>query len=569
MKSLKSKVIVPLLLIVAVSIVSSFLSMSCLKYLGNAGKGIAAQNVPVIISLDAMSAQLQEMQQLLLNHSIMNTKEDKQRVEEKINIAVATLKAYIKQYGEIGDEAAHRELVAIEEEYLQKFSETMQLSTMNNTREVAARVNGVLADIFDRLDQKVGAMIAKEQENVGLAMGEQNEIYDNAVALLYGMMAVMIIIVVASITIVTRTLIMPTIAYERKLRNIITKIDQKSGDLTERIPIRTGDEVGRLVRGVNLFIMTLQKIMGNIVSSAGELDRAFSSVNESISKANEDSSDISASAQEIAATMDNITTTVNDMNGQAGSVGENVGRVAEVTREIQHNTTQMKLRAEQMEKSAVENKNQATEMVRSIMERLNKAIENSRSVDSVNELTNEILDISTQTNLLALNASIEAARAGDIGRGFAVVADEIRQLADSSRETANKIQKINSIVISSVSELNANANEIMRYISDTILPDYDSHAVEGRQYREEADQVSGAMDDCLGRMDSLNSMITNMVKQMSSIAEAVEECNQGISLSAGSTASLVEQINQVYGNVESSAQIVRNLNQQSDAFAKL
>ena len=267
--------------------------------------------------------------------------------------------------------------------------------------------------------------------------------------------------------------------------------------------------------------------------------------------------------------MDNITTTVNDMNGQAGSVGEDVGRVAEVTREIQHSTTQMKLRAEQMEKSAVENKNQATEMVRSIMERLNRAIENSRSVDSVNELTNEILDISTQTNLLALNASIEAARAGDIGRGFAVVADEIRQLADSSRETANKIQKINGIVISSVSELNANANEIMRYISDTILPDYDSHAVEGRQYREEADQVSGAMDDCLGKIDGLNSMITNMVKQMGNIAEAVDECNQGISLSAGSTASLVEQINQVYGNVESSARIVRNLNQQSDAFTKL
>ena len=53
------------------------------------------------------------------------------------------------------------------------------------------------------------------------------------------------------------------------------------------------------------------------------------------------------------------------------------------------------------------------------------------------------------------------------------------------------------------------------------------------------------------------------------LAEAVEECNQGINLSAGSTASLVEQINQVYGNVEASARIVRNLNQQSDAFAKL
>lgn len=125
MKSLKSKVIVPLLLIVAVSVISSFLSMACLKRLGNAGNEIAAQNVPVIISLDAMSAKLEELQQLLLNHSIMNTREDKQRVEEKISIAAATLKAYIAQYGKLGDKASYQELLAIEEEYLQKFNETL------------------------------------------------------------------------------------------------------------------------------------------------------------------------------------------------------------------------------------------------------------------------------------------------------------------------------------------------------------------------------------------------------------------------------------------------------------
>jgi len=187
----------------------------------------------------------------------------------------------------------------------------------------------------------------------------------------------------------------------------------------------------------------------------------------------------------------------------------------------------------------------------------------------VNELTDEILSISSQTNLLALNASIEAARAGDVGRGFAVVADEIRQLADSSRETANKIQNINGIVIGAVGELNANANDIMHYISETILPDYDQHADAGKQYREEADSVSEEMDNFLSRMNELNMMIGDMTGQMGRIAEAVGECNQGVSLSAESTSSLVEQINQVYTNVESSVQIVKELNRQSDAFTML
>lgn len=570
MKSLKIKVFIPLVLIAAIGFLTAFGGLTSLKQLGTVGNEIAAQRVPVIITLDAISLNIQEMQQLLLTHSVMDTKEDKARVEEEISIAAATLKAYMEEYRSLtGDEATYNDMMASYEEYMSNYSETLSLSAMNNTKAVTEQVNGVLADIFAKLNTKIQAMIQQEQTDIGLAKGRQDNIYDNAVINVTGLLIIMAIVFAASIIIVIRTVIVPTVNYEKKLSEITKKINEKDGDLTQRITVCTSDEIGKLVKGVNLFIVTLQKIMQEIVSSSEDLGSSFYHVNDSIAEANNNTRDISVAMEEVAATMDTVSTTIMGINDNTTKVGEAVNEVTDVTREIHNHTMEMKVRAEELERTATTNKNGTDEMMSTIMVKLNQAIENSKSVAKVDELTNEILSISSQTNLLALNASIEAARAGEVGKGFAVVADEIRQLADSSKETANKIQNVNILVINAVNELSANANEIMKYISDTILPDYDNYAVSGKQYREDAEAVSAAMDNCLQEMDELNVHITNLVEQMNQIANSVSECSTGVNASAGNTASLVEEMRDVYKSVETSSQVVQNLKQNSDAFTKL
>lgn len=570
MKSLKSKVITPLLIIAIIGIVSSYSGLICLNQLGEASNEIVTKNVPVIIVLDAISAKVEQSQQLLLAHSIMDTKEDKAKVEQEISVSIATLKAYIDKYNEItGNEAKYKELLDIYNEYLENYSNTLSLSAMNNSREVTAQVNGVLSEIFNELNAKVQTMITEEQTNIGLAKGKQDNIYDNAIIIINSFLVIMIIVFVTSVIIAIWTIIRPTVAYEKKLREITDKINAKDGDLTQRIKIQTADEIGKLAKGVNLFILTLQNIMGEIVTSSGDLNRTFMIVNQNITEANENSSDISASMEEVAATMDNISETVSGINESTISVGQDVSNVRSVTRDLYEHTIEMRQRAEAMENTAVERKNDTNQMMDEILEKLNQAVENSKSVAKVNDLTDEILSISGQTNLLALNASIEAARAGEVGKGFAVVADEIRKLADSSRETANKIQNINGVVISAVNDLTRNADEIMHYISGTILPDYDNYEVSGRQYREDAEEVSRAMDNCLARMDALTTHIEGLIGQMNEISGAIGECNQGISMSAESTSNLVDEINHVYEEVDSSVKIVGNLKQQSDAFTNL
>lgn len=126
----------------------------------------------------------------------------------------------------------------------------------------------------------------------------------------------------------------------------------------------------------------------------------------------------------------------------------------------------MKEHAEAMEHAARENMDTTGAKVNDIVSVLSQAIEDSNSVNQVDNLTNDILNIASQTNLLALNASIEAARAGDAGKGFAVVASEISQLAAASQEAANNIQSINAIVITAVHNLADNANGLVEYMNE-------------------------------------------------------------------------------------------------------
>ncbi len=200
---------------------------------------------------------------------------------------------------------------------------------------------------------------------------------------------------------------------------------------------------------------------------------------------------------------------------------------------------------------------------------LNKAIEQSRSVDQINTLTKDIVSISASTDLIAINASIEAMRAGEAGKGFAVVAKEIRRLADSCGETANHIQEVSGVVTGAVEYLSASAQELVDYLSEAILAQFDQLVESGKQYREDAGYVEHSMDSFNSQADRLKNSMAEIADSIASISGAIDGAVLGVTGAADNTRGLVEDMEGITARMDTNQEIVGELQRQVDVFANL
>lgn len=384
-----------------------------------------------------------------------------------------------------------------------------------------------------------------------------------------GAIAIYVAASILVVIFVNQTVARPAKSASTQLTNIIQKIEQNEGDLTERIHIKTQDEVGQLVKGVNGFIEQLQDIMQTIQKEARNMTESAAGITEGISNSNDNASDVSAVMEELSASMQEVAATASQLSMGAGKVlAASQGMSGQAESGAQF-VREIKGRAEEIKVDTIASKENTSRMIVENREMLEAAIQNSKSVEQINELTEEILNISSQTNLLALNASIEAARAGEAGKGFAVVADEIRVLADNSRNTANNIQEISNLVTRAVQELAQNANAMLAFIDETVLVDYDRFVDIAVKYDSDAD----SMDDILHRFydaaQELAETMNTMTSGIEGINAAVDESAKGVMTAAESTNRLVEALSDIKSETETNKDISDLLNGEVERFKNI
>jgi len=275
------------------------------------------------------------------------------------------------------------------------------------------------------------------------------------------------------------------------------------------------------------------------------IKRMTAGITDNVQKVDENALNVSSVMQELTASMEEISSNIVTVNQNASDANNEVSELVQNLEELNNYATEMEENAGALVESAKWNKNDTIEKVTPIGEALKKAMEESKSVNQIGDLTNDILGIANQTNLLALNASIEAARAGEAGRGFAVVADEIRDLAERSKNTANHIQNINLLVTSAVGDLVKASDSLLDYVIDQVVPDYDEFLESGEKYNEDAIHVHEVVSRFHEMAATIDANLVDINNSLDGIESSAEESARGITDVTANTEDLVRNIEEV------------------------
>ena len=571
--SVIAKLIIPVAVLGCIAIMIAGVSLYSMTAVQKESNQISGEGVRATICMDEINLAFANTQKLTLALCAEPSKDLYEYVASQLTEYQSNVDSYEKEllamehYFTADDIQLMNETFDLLTEAQGTTVELMQTAMAGDSAAAVAKANSVMTEWSDTIAVNMDTLISRNDELVKQNIQEQKDLYNQNMILSLILLAISFVAFVMVVVVIIKTVVKPLRKQTSELTEIIDEIKGGHGDLTKRVTVKSMDEIGQSSIGINHFIETLQNIMSNIISNSNVLDGVVGNVASSVAASSDNANDISAIMEELSATMEEVSATTNSVSENTTAAEGKVQKMADQTKVMSQYAQDMKKRATELEHTATENMNSTNEMIGEITTEMNQALENSKSVEKVAQLTADILSISSQTNLLALNASIEAARAGEAGKGFAVVADEIRQLADSSRETANNIQTINEQVIEAVQGLVVSSEKIVGYINENILPDYRAFVQGGQQYNDDATHIDNTLAEYAGEAQDILATMMEMTEAIEGISRAVEESANGVTDAATNIDSLVQSMSTVNGQMEENSTVAKNLKEESAAFA--
>jgi len=358
---------------------------------------------------------------------------------------------------------------------------------------------------------------------IGFSQDIVNDRLDNAlIEKVFALIITIILLAVVSIFFLRKIVVSPL----SNLSSVLRDIAQGGGDLTQRIPIKSNDELGELAANFNNFINTVQSIVSALALANQELSNVAERVNKVSKSTNKDSQ---------------------EQRLQTKDALEHLTQLQEATVHIAQNAEQTSLNTNNVHQLS-ENSMIQMETNRQKVDLLFQELDSTSEIvtqlrvesQNITKVLDVITGIADQTNLLALNAAIEAARAGESGRGFSVVADEVRALASKTHDSTNEISLIiNSLQKQAQSSFDA-THRSKDLVSETI------------ETTKTANDLLNEINEKINEINSMNTLIASSSEEQTlvtdSVKQSMQQVNDGaerLATEAGSLHDATSELSQV------------------------
>jgi len=373
------------------------------------------------------------------------------------------------------------------------------------------------------------------------------------------LLTVMIMIIVMILLIFISVLIATYITKPIKVAADYLKV-LADADFTSEIHgkfLSRKDEIGLLAKSVDVMGKSIRSVLQAVIVEAKSVKDNVKISAHNLSELASKTEDVSATTQEMSASMEQTAASAQEMNATSEQIETAVHSIAVKAQNGAEIAEEINKRALDLKDNAVISHKTAQDIRETIEVEIKTSIEQSKSVDKINVLTESILQITAQTNLLALNAAIEAARAGEAGKGFAVVAEEIRKLAEDSKDAVNEIQDVTKIIIALVQGFTDSSEKALDFIDTTVIKDYKAMVSTGEQYYNDAKAVHDLVADFSATSEELLASIQSMTRAINEVSISNNEGAQG-------TQNIAEKISDVMQKASEVSNLMKNLENNSE-----